>query len=162
QIKTLIYIADSKPVLILLRGDDQLNEAKLAGVLGTPTFRPGESEEIFTALRAHPGSLGAVGVSEYRVYADERLRGAVGMTTGANEDGFHLRNVVVDRDLRVAGWADLRLVQEGEPCIKCGRPLRLQRAIEVGHVFKLGVKYSVALNALFLDESGKQQPAIMG
>jgi prolyl-tRNA synthetase len=162
QIKTLVYVVESKLVLILLRGDDQLNEAKLAGTLGTATFRPGEPEEIFKALGAHPGSLGAVKVSAHAVYADERLRGAVGMTTGANEDGVHLRNVEIDRDITVKQWADLRVVAAGEPCAKCGKPLKVQRAIEVGHVFKLGTKYSVSLKALFLDESGKQQPAIMG
>ena len=162
QIKTLVYIVDSKAVLILLRGDDQLNEAKLTGALGTGMFRPAEAAEIFLALEAHPGSLGAVGVTEFSVYADERLRGVTGMTTGANEDGFHLRNVAIDRDITVTKWADLRTVQAGEPCAKCGRPLKVQRAIEVGHVFKLGTKYSEALHALFLDESGKQQPAIMG
>jgi prolyl-tRNA synthetase len=162
QIKTLVYIADSKPVLVLLRGDDKLNEAKLAGALGTTAFRPAEAEEIFSALGAHPGSLGAVGVSNFPVHADERLREASGMTTGANEDGFHLRNVSIGQDIQVTHWGDLRLVQVGEPCQRCGKPLKVQRAIEVGHVFKLGTKYSEALHALFLDESGKQQPAIMG
>ena len=84
------------------------------------------------------------------------------MTTGANEDGFHLRNVSIDRDIQVSRWADLRLVQAGEACAQCGQPLKVRRAIEVGHVFKLGTKYSEALGALFLDEAGKQQPAIMG
>ena len=162
QIKTLVYMADSKPVLILLRGDDQLNEAKLAGALGTAVFRPAEGEEIFAALGAHAGSLGAVGVSQHPVVADERLQGTRGMTTGANRDGFHLRHVAIDRDIRVSRWAELRSVQAGEPCAKCGQPLKVQRAIEVGHVFKLGTKYSEALHALFLDEGGKQQPCIMG
>ena len=162
QIKTLVYLADSKPVLILLRGDHQLNEAKLAGTLGTGNFRPAEAEEIFTALGAHPGSLGGVGVTNLPVYGDEVLRDAADMTTGANADGFHLRHVAIGRDIQVAHWADLRLVQAGEACPKCGKPLKIQRAIEVGHVFKLGTKYSQALNALFLDEAGKQQPAIMG
>jgi len=162
QIKTLVYVADREPVLILLRGDDQLNEAKLVGALGTGNFRPAEAEEIFAALGAHPGSLGAVGITNLPVYADEHLRDAVDMTTGANEDGFHLRHVAIGRDIAVGHWADLRLVQAGEACHKCGKPLKLQRAIEVGHVFKLGTKYSEALNALFLDEAGKQQPAIMG
>ena len=103
-----------------------------------------------------------MGVTKLPVYADERLRDAAEMTTGANADGFHLRHVAIGRDIQVAHWADLRLVQAGEPCPKCGKPLKVQRAIEVGHVFKLGTKYSEALNALFLDESGKQQPAIMG
>jgi len=162
QIKTLVYVAESKLVLILLRGDDQLNEAKLVSALGTATLRPAEAEEIIAALGAHPGSLGAVGVTKLPVYADERLREAANMTTGANTDGFHWRNVAVGRDIQVTQWAELRLVQEGEPCPKCGQPLKVQRAIEVGHVFKLGTKYSEALHALFLDESGKHQPAIMG
>jgi prolyl-tRNA synthetase len=162
QIKTLVYMAEGKIVLILLRGDDPLNEAKLIGALGTATLRPAEAEEIFTVLGAHPGSLGAVGVTKLPVYADERLRGAADMTTGANVNGFHLRNVAIERDIQVTQWADLRLVQAGEACSKCGQPLEVQRAIEVGHVFKLGTKYSEALHALFLDEAGKQQPAIMG
>jgi len=155
-------MAESKLALILLRGDDQLNEAKLAGALGTATFRPAEAEEIFAAMGAHPGSLGAVGVTKFTIYADDRLRAAADMTTGANEDGFHLRHVAIGRDIPVAHWAELRLVEAGEPCSNCGKPLKVQRAIEVGHVFKLGTKYSEALDALFLDEAGKQQPAIMG
>lgn len=162
QIKTLVYIADSKPALVILRGDDQVNEAKLAGSLATADFRPAEAEEIFSALGAHPGSLGAVGVENIPVHADERLRGRVGMTTGANSDGFHFRNISVARDIQVTHWADLRLVQAGEPCARCDSPLKVRRAIEVGHVFKLGTKYSEALNARFLDESGRQKPAVMG
>ena len=162
QIKTLVYTAEGKTILILLRGDDQLNEAKLTGALGTGTFRAAEAEEIVTALSAHPGSLGAVGITALPVYADERLRDASGMTTGANSDGFHFRNVAIGRDVAVAHWADLRMVRAGEACQKCGQPLKVQRAIEVGHVFKLGTKYSEALKAFFLDEAGQQQPAIMG
>jgi prolyl-tRNA synthetase len=162
QIKTLIYMVESKPVIILMRGDHQLNEAKLTGVLGTATFRAAEAQEIFDLLKAHPGSLGAVGVKNVAVYADQTLRGTFGMTTGANENGFHVRNVTIERDIEVKQWADLRLVQAGEECAKCGQPLKMRRAIEVGHVFKLGTKYSQAMNALFLDETGKQQPAVMG
>lgn len=162
QIKTLVFLVESKIVLALMRGDHQLNEAKLAGALGTAEFRPATDEEIFAALGAHPGSLGAAGVKEIPIYADENLRGVTGMTTGANEDGFHLRNVSIDRDIRVTRWTDLRLVSAGEACPVCGQPLQIKRAIEVGHVFKLGTKYSQALGALFLDEGGKQQPAIMG
>ena len=162
QIKTLVYIADSKPIIALIRGDDQLNESKFAGVIGTATFRAATPEEIFTALGAHPGSLGTVGVTKFSVHADERLRGANDMTTGANEDGFHFRNVSIERDIVVTKWCDLRTVTAGEPCVKCAKPLKIRRAIEVGHVFKLGTKYSVALGALFLDETGKQQLAVMG
>jgi len=162
QIKTLVYVVENKPVLILMRGDHQLNEAKLTGTLGTATFRPAESEEIFAALHAHPGSLGAVGVKDLPVYADEILRDSANMSTGANEDGFHLRQVEISRDITVTKWCDLRLAQLGEACANCGQPLKIRRAIEVGHVFKLGTKYSEALKALFLDESGQQRPAIMG
>jgi prolyl-tRNA synthetase len=162
QIKTLVYIVEDKPALILLRGDHQLNEAKLTGALGTGTFRPAEPAEILAALNAHPGSLGAVGVKHIPVHADESLRGAADMTTGANEDGFHLRHADIARDIQVAKWADLRTVKAGEPCVHCGKPLGIGRAIEVGHLFKLGTKYSKALKAEFLDEAGQKQPAIMG
>lgn len=162
QIKTLVYVVENKTILVLLRGDHQLNEAKLVGALGTGTFRAATAEEIFAALKAHPGSLGGVGVKDIPIYADETLRGTNSMTTGANEDGFHVRNVAIERDIQVKHWADLRLVQLGEACVKCGQPLKIRRAIEVGHVFKLGTKYTKALNALFVDESGKQQPSVMG
>lgn len=162
QIKTLVYLSDSKIVLVLIRGDHQLNETKLAAQLRTTEFRAATEEEIVGALGARPGSLGAVNVSKYPVFADESLKGAGKMTTGANEDGFHLRNVSIDRDIKVQTWADLRTVAAGEACPACGKPLRIQRAIEVGHVFKLGTKYSEALGAMFLTEAGKQEPLIMG
>jgi prolyl-tRNA synthetase len=162
QIKTLVYVVENKPVIILMRGDHQLNEAKLTGALGTGTFRPAEAEEIFAALKAHPGSLGAAGLKDFQIHADETLRGASEMTTGANEDGFHLRHVDIARDIAVNKWSDLRLAAAGEACARCGQPLKMRRAIEVGHVFKLGTKYSEAFSACFLDESGKKQPAIMG
>jgi prolyl-tRNA synthetase len=162
QIKTLIYIADSKPVLILIRGDDQLNEAKLAGAIGTTIFRPAEAQEIFDALGAHPGSLGAVGVKKFTVLADERLRGANDMITGANEDGFHFRNVSIERDIQVTKWTDLRTVSAGEPCVKCGKSLKIRRAIEVGHIFILGTKYSEKLGATYLAEDGARKLCVMG
>src|ERR1041384_6825604 len=126
QIKTLVYVVESKLTLLLLRGDHQLNEAKLAGALGTAQFRAATAEEIFGRLGAHPGSLGAVNVSELPVYVDETLRGAVDMTTGANEDGFHWRHVSIGRDVSVTQWADLRRVEAGEACARCGRPLKLR------------------------------------
>ena len=162
QIKTLVYIADDKPVIVLLRGDDQLEEAKLGGALSTGTIRAAGDAEIVKALGAQPGSLGAVGVEGIPVYADEVLRGGSGMVTGANDDGHHLRNVNVERDITVSDWADLRQVQAGELCVETGQPLKIRRAIEVGHVFKLGTKYSEALGATFLDENGDSIPSIMG
>ena len=164
QIKTLVYIADSKPVIILIRGDDQLNETKLMAKTGAVVLRPATVDEIVPLLGAKPGSLGAVVnvPADTKVYADERLRGANDMTTGANEDGFHLKNVSIERDIKVTEWFDLRTVSAGEPCVKCGKPLKIRRAIEVGHVFKLGTKYSEKLNATFLDEAGARKPLVMG
>ncbi|MEQ2007229.1 MAG: proline--tRNA ligase [Limisphaerales bacterium] len=164
QIKTLVYLADSQPVLALVRGDDQLNETKLMARIGAAAVRPATPEECVAALGARPGSLGAVAnvPSSVKVLVDERLRGANDMTTGANEDGFHLRNVSIERDIKAAEWFDLRTVTKGEPCAKCGQPLKMQRAIEVGHVFKLGTKYSEKLHACFLDADGKSKPCVMG
>ena len=161
QIKTLVFIAEDKPVIALVRGDDEANEAKLAVAFGTTIFRPAEAEEIRTALGAQPGSLGAVGIDSIPVYADTQLQSAAGMTTGANKDGFHIRNVNVARDLPHAQFIELRTVQEGELSID-GQPLKIRRAIEVGHVFKLGTKYSEALGASFLDEGGKAKAPVMG
>jgi prolyl-tRNA synthetase len=182
QIKTLVYIADSKPIIILIRGDDQLNETKFARKIGTTVFRPATAEEIFKQLGAHPGSLGAVQSTfgpksdvalpasmpkgetfyHFQIIADERLRGANDMTTGANEDGFHLKNVSIERDIKVSEWFDLRTVSAGEPCVNCGKPLKIRRAIEVGHVFKLGMKYSEKFGAQYLDESGARKLSVMG
>jgi prolyl-tRNA synthetase len=185
QIKTLVYIADSKPILVVIRGDDQLNETKLIAKIGSVQVRPATPTECVLTLGANPGSLGAVylqferfaegaprtavlearranRLDEIRVYADERLRGANDMTTGANEDGFHLRNVSIERDIKVTEWHDLRTVTAGEPCAKCGKSLKIRRAIEVGHVFKLGTKYSEKLNATFLGEDGSRKPSVMG
>jgi len=164
QIKTLVYIADSKTVLVLIRGDDQLNETKFMAKTGAVEVRPATPEECFGTLGAKPGSLGAVAnvPADVEVFADERLRGANDMTTGANEDGFHLKSVSIERDLKVTQWFDLRTVRAGEPCAKCAKPLKIRRAIEVGHVFKLGTKYSEKLNAVFLDETGKSNPSVMG
>ena len=164
QIKTLVYIADSKPIIILIRGDDQLNETKLMAKTGAVAVRPATVEEIVPLLGAKPGSLGAVVKvpASVQVFADERLRGANDMTTGANEDGFHLKNVSIERDIIVSDWFDLRTVSAGEPCAKCAKPLKIRRAIEVGHVFKLGTKYSEKFNAMYLDETGARHLMVMG
>src|ERR1035437_7953064 len=164
QIKTLVFIADSKPIIILIRGDDQLNETKLLAKTGAVAARPATVEEIVPLLGAKPGSLGAVVnlSADVKVFADERLQGANDMTTGANEDGFHLKNVSIERDIKMTAWFDLRTVTAGEPCVKCGKALKIRRAIEVGHVFKLGTKYSEALNATFLDADGSRKPSVMG
>ena len=166
QIKTLVYIGDGKPIIVLIRGDDQLNETKFKARTGAVAARPATVEEIVPLLGAHPGSLGAVAAAmksqDISIFADERLRGANDMTTGANEDGFHLKNVSLERDIKVAEWVDLRTVTAGEPCAKCGKPLKIRRAIEVGHVYKLGTKFSEPLGASFLAEDGSRKLCLMG
>jgi len=162
QIKTLAYVVDGRLALLLLRGDHQLNEAKALTATQGTLCRPAETEAIRKALGALPGSLGGVGVKNLPIYADENLRGAKEMVTGANEDGFHLRGVDIERDMAVTMWADLRTVQSGEGCPRCDGTLKVDSAIEIGHVFKLGTKYSVALDANYLDEKGGSNPMIMG
>jgi prolyl-tRNA synthetase len=162
QIKTLVYVIDSELVLVLLRGDHDLVEQKLADGTGARELRAARADEIFASLGAGPGSLGAVGVSGRRVLADPALRGRRNMTTGANQDDFHVRGVDVARDIAVSAWLDLREVKEGEACPLCEAPLQVRKTVEVGHIFKLGTKYSEALGANVLDEAGKAVPIIMG
>ncbi len=162
QVKTLVYVLDGQAALVLLRGDHALQEQKLQDHTGAIEFRPAHPEEIKELLGADAGSLGAVGVSDVNIIADESLRGRSNMTTGANDNDFHLRGVAVDRDIAVTSWASLREVNAGEPCIECGAPIDVFRAIECGHIFKLGTKYSEPLGAMVLDENGKSRPVYMG
>ncbi|MGH3019447.1 MAG: proline--tRNA ligase [Gaiellaceae bacterium] len=149
---------DGTLVLGLLRGDDRLNESKLAGVL-QGGFRPATDDEIRAAFGASGGSLGPVGVS-MEVIADEALREGQ-FVAGANRDGLHLRAVEAGRDYEPR-FADLREAREHDACPRCGGRFRFQTAIEVGHIFKLGTFYSVPLEATFLDESGSERPLVMG
>jgi len=162
QIKTLVYVVDERPVLLLLRGDHELNEVKLAELVGAGAFRPAHPEECRAALGALPGSLGAVGVTGLRVFADEALRGRREMTTGANENDFHLRHVDVSRDLAQVTWADLRNARAGDSCASCGKSLELKKTIEMGHIFKLGLRYSEPMGARVLGPDGKEVPIVMG
>lgn len=162
QIKTLVYFLDGEPTLVLLRGDHDLVDQKLVDGTGAMTVRPARAEEIRDLLGAGAGSLGAVGVSDVRILADHRLRGRRGMTTGANEDDIHVRNVDVERDIAVDDWLDLRAVSAGEPCPACGSALEVERAIEVGHIFKLGTKYTSVMNVTVKDENGEERPVVMG
>ncbi|MGE0887555.1 MAG: proline--tRNA ligase [Blastocatellales bacterium] len=179
QIKTLVYISlaekghdmKSTPFLALLRGDHQVNDAKLSNAAARlvnkdgweqTAVRPAHAEEIFELMGAHAGSLGAVSVTKLPVIADEALRGRKNMTTGANDDDHHLRHVNIDRDIKVTSWSDLRTVVEGESCPKCDGVLRVAKALEVGHIFKLGTKYSDSMGARVLNSDGKEVPIIMG
>jgi prolyl-tRNA synthetase len=162
QIKTLVYVLDGQLTLMLMRGDHALNAQKLTDATAAAVIRPAQPDEIVEALGAHPGSLGAVNASDLPVIADEALRGRQDMFTGANIDDVHLRGVEVERDIAVGRWADLREVTAGEPCPRCGEPLELIEAIEVGHIFKLGDRYSTAFGADVLGPDGKAIPLIMG
>jgi prolyl-tRNA synthetase len=161
QIKTLIYMRESEPVIVLMRGDHQLNEAKLEGVLGTTVFRPALPEEIRAVMGADAGSLGPVGVTGIRIYADLALKGRKNMTTGANVDDFHIQGVAPDVHF-TAEYRDFRTVADGELCPQCGKALRVAKSIEVGHIFKLGTKYSESLGATVLDKEGQSHPIVMG
>jgi prolyl-tRNA synthetase len=162
QIKTLVYVLDGETALVLLRGDHALSEQKLADGAGAVDVRPATDDEIRAALGASPGSLGAVGVRGRRVVADGALLRRRAMPTGANEDGFHVRGVAVARDIEVSGWLDVRAVAAGEPCPLCGGALAVDKTIEIGHIFKLGTRYSEALGATVLDEQGQTSPIVMG
>jgi len=168
QIKTLVYAIDDKLALVLLRGDHELNETKLIDATGGINVRPAHPEEITAALGASAGSLGAVGVTPQshpritQVIADEALRGRGNMTTGANKDDHHLRGVWVDRDIKVDKWASLRSVKKGEACVNCGTKLDVFKAVEIGHIFKLGLKYSESMGARVLTADGKEVPIVMG
>ncbi len=169
QYKTLLYVGDEKPFAIVLRGSDDLEEAKL-GSLGYSVTRPAKPEEIEPIMGAKPGSLGVVkGTIKDRdalhgIYADHSIRLVGNGATGANQDGYHLRNVNVTRDLDIDRFADLRTVKVGEPCPKSGQPLEIQRAIEVGHIFKLGEKFSRSekFGAHFHDDQKQTKNAVMG
>jgi prolyl-tRNA synthetase len=167
QFKTLVYMGDGKPFLVILRGCDDLEEAKL-GSLGFQLWRPATPEEIEPVMGAKPGSLGTVRGTIRNpgalagIFADHAIRLVGNGTTGANKDGFHLRNVNVKRDLEVTRFGDFRRVREGEPDPKSGSPLKIARAIEVGHVFKLGTKYSEKFGAVYTDDQKQSHPMVMG
>jgi len=159
--KSLVYKSDGQPVLILMLGNDQLNESKLKSVL-PGTLEPMEPEELAARIGAEAGSIGPVGLRGFRIISDERLRGGNNLISGANRTHYHLANIDMERDVHVERFADLRTVEAGEPCIQCEKPLRIVNAIEVGHIFKLGTKYAESLSANFLDEKGVERPIVMG
>jgi prolyl-tRNA synthetase len=168
QIKTLVYMLDDTLALVLMRGDHELNETKLQDATGAMKVRPAQPEEIREALGASAGSLGAVGVTRARhtkvsqVIADEALKGRRNMTTGANKDEHHLRGVSIDRDIEVGKWASLRTVKAGERCPACEGALDVFKAVEIGHIFKLGTKYSDSMGANVLSADGSEVPIVMG
>ncbi|HSD46494.1 MAG TPA: proline--tRNA ligase [Pyrinomonadaceae bacterium] len=175
QIKSLVFIAtidgEPRPVLVLLRGDHQLHEIKLADSLRATAVRPAHPEEIRELLGASAGSLGGVGAKQkaraagkdLRIIADRALTNRRNMTTGANNDDHHLRGVDISRDIPVDEWFDLRTVESGEGCPRCDNGvLEVFTGMEIGHIFKLGTKYSASMGATVLTQEGKEVPIVMG
>ena len=174
KMKTLAYMAaDVKdqsgkkmvPVVVFMRGDHMLNEAKLTAAIGTADFRPMQAEEIEQVFESPAGFLGPVNIPNRNglvVVVDEALRGRKNLIAGANKENYHLKNVTPDRDFKVERWVDLRSAAEGEGCPNCGSPLKVAKAVEIGHIFKLGYKYSESMGARVLDKDGKEVMPIMG
>lgn len=162
QIKTMVYLIDGQVTLVLVRGDHMINEQKLADATQAVNLRQAWKNETIETLGASPGSLGAVEVSDLPILADHALNGRTNMTTGANEDDYHLSGVDIDRDINVSEWLDLREVQAGEACVSCGGSLDLVSTIESGHIFKLGSKYAEVFGAKVLDDNGVSRPLVMG
>jgi prolyl-tRNA synthetase len=161
QMKSLVLVAAGKPVLALLRGDHQLSETKFGAVAGDSAFRPAHPEEIVQWFGADPGSLGPVGLRNVKIIADRALVGRRNMITGANRNDYHLRNVTLGEDFQ-AEVHDLRQAAAGDGCIRCGAALEIKKAIEIGHIFKLGYKYSDSMGLRVLNADGKEVTPIMG
>jgi prolyl-tRNA synthetase len=162
MVKTLVLLADDEPVVALLRGDHDLNEIKLKNLLGCEILEMAPDEVVQKVTGAQPGFAGPVGLT-VKIVADLSVKGMRNFVTGANETDMHLKNVNLDRDCGVKEFADIRNVSQGDPCPRCeGGAMELWRGIEVGHVFKLGTKYSQALKATYLDADGKEQIIFMG
>ena len=159
--KSLVLVADGAPVLVLVRGDHQLSETKFQQAVGAHEFRPAQPQEIVDWLGAEAGSLGPVGITKMRILADEALRGRKNLIAGANRDDYHLRDVTPEEDF-AASFHDLRQVAAGDTCVRCGGPLELNKAIEVGHIFKLGYRYSEAMGLRVTNAEGQETTPIMG
>ncbi len=160
-IKTMIYETDKGPVVALVRGDLEINEAKLKRLLHCEWIALADEEKVRGVTGAPPGFAGPVGL-EVRIVADHSVSTIVNGVTGANEEDYHYINVNPGRDFAVDTWGDIRFALEGDPCPRCDGRLSLSRGIEVGHIFKLGTKYSEAMRATFLDEKGVERPMVMG
>jgi prolyl-tRNA synthetase len=160
-VKTLIFSADGKPVAILIRGDEEVNEIKVKNYLGCDELELAMDDMIQNVTNSPRGFAGAVGI-QCRIIADYSLMNLQNMVMGANRQDYHVRNVNIGRDFKVGEFVDLRVVKAGDLCPRCRRVIQFARGIEVGHVFKLGVKYSKAMGARYLDSNGKEQTIVMG
>lgn len=161
-IKTLFYQADEEVIVVLVRGDRALNEIKLQKLHPAITLEMASAEKIKEISGSLPGFVGPVDLKKAKIYADNEIKTMINAVCGANKEGFHLINVQPERDFKVFSYGDLRMIEEGEPCPHCQAALKTARGIEVGQVFKLGTKYSKALNARYIDENGKENLMVMG
>ncbi len=161
QMKSLVLMANGKPLLVMLRGDHQLSETKFAAASGDGAFRPAFPAEIRAAFGADPGSLGPVGVTGMRILADHALAGRRNMIAGANRDDYHLRHVTPGEDFQ-AEFMDLRAVEAGDGCPACGAPVEIRKTVEIGHIFKLGYRYSESMGLHVTSIAGEEITPIMG
>jgi len=162
MVKTLVYVADGKPVAVLIRGDHEANEAKIKKYLKAGTLDMATEDIIKKATGGPLGFSGPVGLKELEIIADNAIKGMVDFVAGANKKDKHFIDVNIDRDFKVKEWRDLRMITDNDKCPKCSKNIKIEHAIEMGHVFKLGLKYSKAMKAEFLDEDGKLKPYVMG
>jgi prolyl-tRNA synthetase len=160
-VKTLIFNADGRTCAVLIRGDQDVNEVKVKNYLGAAELELADDEMIMKATGAPRGFAGAVKIKT-RVIADFSVMNMINFVTGANKEDYHLKNVNIGRDFNVEAFTDLRVVKENDSCLRCGGKIKFARGIEVGHVFKLGTKYSKAMKAVYLDKDGQEKIMIMG
>ena len=163
-VKSLVYSADGKPVMVCVPGDRDVNEVKLKHFLGAKRIELADYETVLKVTGANAGSVGPVKPADasLRIVADQELKGAKGCIVGANKDDHHIRNVDLERDAKVSDYADLVIVRDGDICAKCGKPMVIKRGIEVGHVFKLGTKYTDVFKAVYKTDELKEQVMVMG
>ena len=163
-VKSLVYVADGEPVMVCVPGDRDVNEVKLRRYLGAKNVALADYALVRDVSGAGVGSVGLVKPlkADVRIVADIGLKGASGCIVGANKDDYHLKNVDLDRDAKIAGYADLVIVREGDVCARCGKKITIRRGIEVGQVFKLGTKYTKAFNTVYKDENAAETLCVMG
>jgi prolyl-tRNA synthetase len=160
-VKTMIYSADGVPIAVLVRGNEDVNEIKVKNFLGCDVLEMAADDMIYDVTGAPRGFAGAVGIKARNI-ADYSLINMTNFVMGANKEDYHVKNVNIGRDVTISSYADLRFARETDSCARCGGSLKFARGIEVGHVFKLGTKYSKAMKATYLDKNGKEQYMRMG
>ena len=160
-VKSMVYIGRNGIFMALIRGDLEVNEAKLKAHFKDQTIRKATPEEVQNVLKVPVGYLGPVG-AEVKIFADFSVKGMKNFVVGGMKEGFHYVNANFDRDFKVSEWIDMKKVTAGDRCPKCGAPLKMKKGIEVGQIFKLGSKYSEKLEAFYVDKNGQQKPFVMG